>query len=137
MTKGRRYFGGRACMGSWAGFRCQLRYSATSGILDPLTSEIKPLEDPKRKKIVLGLLSLVVGIILAGFAGVRVLQPLGVATAVWVDVFTTALVVRAGTEGLNSVVEFIEHGKEDKKADAETKKAEAEIKKAEAKSVHS
>ena len=99
-------------------------------ILDPLSGQIKVLRDPKWKKIALGLLSLIVGFLLAGFAEIRVLQPLGVTTVVWVDVFTTALVISAGTEGLNSVVKFIEQGKEDKKADVEARKAEAVTRKA-------
>jgi len=95
-------------------------------IVDPLTDKIWTAQDAKQKKIILGLVSLVVGVILAVFAQIRILEPLDVTAAVWVDVVITALVISAGTEGLNSTIKFIEHSKDDKKADVEARKAEAE-----------
>lgn len=61
-------------------------------------------------------------------AGVRVLKPLGGGTAGiagWVDVIATALVISAGTEGVNSVLKFLGYAKESEKAEAATKVAAA------------
>lgn len=88
-------------------------------ILDPLLKELPGLEKPKSKKIVLGLVSLAVGLLLAWLAGIRVLQPLGVTTVGVVDIIATGLIVSAGTEGLNSIMKFIEYGKEGTKAKTE------------------
>jgi hypothetical protein len=85
-------------------------------ILDPLLDKIKLIKD--NKKIILGLVSLVIGFILAFGIGLRVLQPLGVSGADLLDVFVTALIVSAGTEGFNSILKFLGYTKEDKKADA-------------------
>ena len=86
-------------------------------ICDPLLGNLK--DDTEKKKIILGLVSLVVGFLLSWLAGVRVLQPFGVTAIGIVDILTTALVISAGTEGLNSVMKFIGYGKEVKKAEAE------------------
>jgi hypothetical protein len=81
----------------------------------------------KYKKLILGLISLVIGVALAfGVDALRVLQPLftdaaGKATASvppLLDHLVTALVISAGTEGVNSILKFLKYSKEDKKTDA-------------------
>lgn len=85
-------------------------------ILDPLLDKIKFVKE--NKKIVLGLISLIIGLILAFGIGLRVLRPLGVTTADFLDAVTTALIVSAGTEGFNSILKFLGYLKEDRKAAA-------------------
>ena len=89
-------------------------------ILDPIIDKLKFIKN--NKKIVLGLISLVIGLILAFGLGLRVLQPLGLAKAGLLDEFVTAMVISAGTEGFNSIMKFLGYSKEDKKADAADKK---------------
>ncbi|MHC4617192.1 MAG: hypothetical protein ACYTEQ_05500 [Planctomycetota bacterium] len=104
-------------------------------VIDALLGKIFPcLEDPdsKWKRIILGTLSFLVGIVLVQFSDISVLQPFGVAAEGFADDVITALVISAGTEGLNSIIKFIWYGKEDTKAKAEIRKAEAETKKADA-----
>lgn len=84
-------------------------------ILDPIVNKIIGAAD---KKLVLGLMSLIVGLILAIGAGLRVLQPLGVINADVLDIIVTGLVISAGTEGFNSIMKFLGYAKETKKADA-------------------
>ena len=78
-------------------------------LLDPLAIKIIGTAD---KKIVLGVVSLIVGLVLAFGAGLRVLQPLGVAKADFLDGVVTALIVSAGTEGFNSIIKFLGYAKE-------------------------
>jgi hypothetical protein len=82
-------------------------------ILDPLLEKISLVK--ANKKIVLGLVSLVIGLILATGAGLRVLQPLGVSGADLPDIIITALIVSAGTEGFNSILKFLGYTKENTK----------------------
>jgi hypothetical protein len=89
-------------------------------ILDPLTDEIK-----EHKKLVLGIASLVIGLAVAFGAELRVLKPLGVANADFVDVIVTGLIISAGTEGFNSIMKFLGYTKEKKKAEAGEKKETA------------
>ncbi len=82
-------------------------------ILDPLVDKIK-----LDRKLVLGILSLLVGLALAFGAGLRVLQPLGIANAgIW-DGVVTGLIVSARTEGLNPIMRFLGYTKERRKAEA-------------------
>jgi len=71
-----------------------------------------------RKKEVLGLASLVIGIILAWGAGIRVLAPLGVRSPHVVDIVISGLIVSAGTEGVNSIMKFLGYAKEKKRAES-------------------
>ena len=89
-------------------------------ILDPVLDKVKFIKD--YKKMILGLVSLIVGLVLAFGFGLRVLQHLGVANADFLDAIVTALIVSAGTEGFNSIMKFLGYAKEDKKADAAEKK---------------
>jgi len=89
-------------------------------ILDPLLEKSQFFKD--NKKVILGIVSLIVGLVLAFGAGLTILKPLGVANPPpLLDEFTTGLVVSAGTEGFNSIMKFLGYAKEDKKADAAPK----------------
>ena len=92
-------------------------------ILDPLLDKIPFVKD--HKKMILALVSLAVGLVLAFGAGLRVLLPLGVANADFLDAIVTALIVSAGTEGFNSIMKFLGYAKEGKKAEAAEKKDKA------------
>jgi hypothetical protein len=85
-------------------------------LADPVLDGWAPVKD--RKKIVLGAVSLVFGLSLAWFLPLSVLRPLGVDGSRYVDVVVSALVLSAGTEGLNSIMKFLGYAKEDKKAAA-------------------
>lgn len=95
-------------------------------ILDPLVAKLLG-ED--RKKIYLGLLSLLAGLGLTYGAGLKVLAYLvtdktgGVFR--YLDLLVTALVISAGTEGFNSILKFLSYKKEEKKAESVEKKLEA------------
>lgn len=82
-------------------------------IVDPVTDK---LIGAVNKKLVLGILSLIIGLLLAFWAGLRVLQPLGAVTPDIVDAVVTGLVVSAGTEGFNSIMKFLGYAKEVKGA---------------------
>ncbi|HTP09003.1 MAG TPA: hypothetical protein VMP08_12175 [Anaerolineae bacterium] len=84
-------------------------------ILDPLLDKVSFVKD--NKKMVLAIVSLIVGFALAIGAGLRVLRPLGVTSTDLVDIVITALIVSAGTEGFNSIMKFLGYAKEGKKAD--------------------
>ena len=86
-------------------------------ILDPVVGKIKA-----DKKLVLGIASLVVGLVLAFGAGLRVLRPLGVADVnYYLDVIVTALIISAGTEGFNSIIKFLGYTKDKRGKDAGAK----------------
>ena len=93
-------------------------------LLDPLLDQVRWIKE--HKKIALGIISLVAGLILAAGIGLRVLQPLGVANdniiLVILDVIVTALIISAGTDGINPIVKFLGYSKEDRKAEAAEKK---------------
>jgi len=83
-------------------------------LLDPIVDKIKG-----DKKLILGVVSLVIGLVLAFGAGLRVLQPLGVANVNFVlDAFVTALIVSAGTEGFNSIMKFLGYTKDTRRKEA-------------------
>ena len=71
------------------------------------------------KKLILGSISLFMGLIITIGAGLRVLEPLGiVAQGVGgdsADVIVTALIISAGTESFNSILKFLGYVKEDRK----------------------
>jgi len=94
-------------------------------ILDPIIDKKKFFQD--YKKAILGVVSLIVGLILAFGIGLRVLQPLGVENARFLDAIVTAFVISAGTEGFNSIMKFLGYAKEDKKVEASEKKAKANL----------
>src|SRR5215211_4664158 len=101
-----------------AGFAVQRLPDIFDGVLNLVPGGVNV------KKVVTALISFLIGLLLAGFAGLRVLKPLGLsgtsrAVAV-VDVIVTALVLSAGTEGFNSILKFLGYAKDDKKAQAAT-----------------
>lgn len=67
------------------------------------------------KKLILGLISLFMGLIITIGTGLRVLQPLGIEQGDFFDVIVTSLIISAGTEGLNSIVKFLGYAKEGRK----------------------
>ena len=95
-------------------------------ILDPTLDKVKFIKD--YKKIILGVVSLIVGLALAFGVGLRVLEPLGITNAGSLDGFVTALIISAGAEGFNSILKFLGYIKEDKKADAADKKNKVKAK---------
>jgi hypothetical protein len=83
-------------------------------IFDPLIERLVK-GDEKTKKIFLGLVSLAIGLVLAFGAGIRVLTHLGyMGHDLW-DAGITALIVSAGTEGINSIMKYLGYAKENKK----------------------
>ena len=91
-------------------------------VLDPLIIKIIGNAD---KKLVLGIVALIFGLILAFGTGLRVLEPLGVANAGLWDTLVTGLVISAGTEGFNSILKFMGYSKEKEKAVAAIEKKKA------------
>jgi hypothetical protein len=77
----------------------------------------------KFKKAILGVVSLALGFLLAGFVEkFRILTALKIDTGgTWLDVPLSGLVLSAGTEGVNSILKFFKYSKEDKKATAAAK----------------
>ncbi len=92
-------------------------------VLDPIM--VKLISSPKQKKLVLGLISLIVGLVLALGGGLRVLQPLGFAGSEAYDVLVTGLVISAGTEGVNSILKFLGYAKDNQKAQSARQAAQA------------
>ena len=88
-------------------------------LLDPIVIKLIGTGD---KKLVLGIVSLIAGLVLAFGAGLRVLQHLGINEADFLDGVVTALIVSAGTEGFNSIIKFLGYAKENKKGIAAEKK---------------
>jgi len=82
-------------------------------ILDPLFEKVKFVTG--YKKIVFGLLSLASGLLLAAFAGLRILQPLGMNASEVLDIIVTGLTVSAGTDGINSFLKWLGYNKEEQK----------------------
>ncbi|MFQ5796875.1 MAG: hypothetical protein ACE5JP_17780 [Candidatus Bipolaricaulia bacterium] len=81
-------------------------------ILDPVVIKTIGKAD---KRLVLGILSLTLGLALAFGGGLRVLESLDVATTGFLDAIVTALIISAGTEGFNSIMKFLGHAKESNK----------------------
>jgi uncharacterized membrane protein YidH (DUF202 family) len=99
-------------------------------ILDPIFSQIfrgEGEENANRKKAVLGLIALIIGLGLAILAKLHVLQLLG-ATGVpdFVDYLVTGLIISAGTEGFNSILKFLSYKKEEKKQEARAQEVAAD-----------
>jgi hypothetical protein len=94
-------------------------------ILDPILDRINGGE---KKKIVLGIVSLLSGFGLASGLSVRVLSHLGItlpASLTFLDYLVTSLVISGGTEGFNSVLKFLNYKKEETKATAVAEKVNA------------
>lgn len=97
-------------------------------ILDPV---ITAVFGAANKKLVLGIISFVIGVSLAcGVSGLHVVQILsgGEAKHGWDlfgDVLVSGLIISAGTEGFNSIVKFLGYAKENKKGEAAASKGAA------------
>jgi hypothetical protein len=88
-------------------------------ILDPVT--VKFIKDPNTKKIVLGLVSLGIGLALAAGMQLKMFHQLLGSSANdpltnWLDYLATAIFVSGGTEGFNSLLKFADYKKESSKA---------------------
>ena len=91
-------------------------------VLDPLIMKIIGKAD---KKLILGIVAFLFGLVLAFGTGLHVLEPLGVANAgIW-DTIVTGLFISAGTEGINSILKFLGYSKEREKAIAAIEKKKA------------
>lgn len=92
------------------------------------------LDDPLEKyakdykKIILSLLSLAGGLTLAFGAGLRVLVHLGFAGGDFWDALVTALIISAGTEGINTIMKYFGYVKQKEHAEAAEKQLEVEKK---------
>lgn len=96
-------------------------------ILDPIVVRLIGERD---KKLILGIISLVAGLLIAFGTGLRVLAPLCIYSDIQegsyfdlLDALITAFIISAGTEGINSVMKFLGYAKESKKGDAAALKA--------------
>jgi hypothetical protein len=93
-------------------------------ILDPVT--VKFIKNPNTKKIVLGLVSLGIGLALAAGMQLKMFHQLLGSSANdpltnWLDYLATAIFVSGGTEGFNSLLKFADYKKEASKAEAPDK----------------
>lgn len=88
-------------------------------ILDPIVEKIFGAEN---KKIVLGVVSLVMGWGLAFGAKLTVLNHFKIVVNSYLDYLVAGLLISAGTEGFNSILKFLSYKKEEKKAEAAAEK---------------
>ncbi len=72
----------------------------------------------RSKPAIMATLSLALGVLLTILAPLQVLAPLGLDNAQWADFLVTALMISAGTEGVNSIIKFLEYAKDNKKGQA-------------------
>ena len=76
------------------------------------------------KKSALGLLSLVMGLLVASKGQIHIFQLLGASTfPISLDTFLTAVFISAGTEGFNSLLKFANYKKEEAKTSAAAQKS--------------
>lgn len=94
-------------------------------LLDPIVISLPGGE--KKKKLYLGLLSILAGLGLAFQARLQVLKHLGVDTVGFelLDYIVTGLIISAGTDGVNSILKFLNYKKEEKKEEAKAEMAHA------------
>jgi len=88
-------------------------------ILSPLLDKIST----EYKKVVFGLISLTLGLVVAFNFDLHVLNPLLGKTNVhteW-DSFITGVIISGGTEGVNSILKFLKFKKEETKNEAASK----------------
>jgi hypothetical protein len=106
-----------------AGFAIQrlldLLEPALSWPFPPKDNNGEPTRAGQMKKLVLSVVSLVLGIAIASACGLHVIQSLeGLDTPVRWDTFLTGLIISAGTEGVNSIVKFAGYAKDAKRGEA-------------------
>ena len=99
-------------------------------LIDPIIAS--GVKAPATKKVVVGIISLGIGLLLSGFGDFRVLTVLFKASSgsstwnhPWLDGLVTGLILSAGTEGFNSIMKFLGYAKEGKKAEAAAAKTSA------------
>jgi hypothetical protein len=128
------------------GFACGFAVQQALQILDPVVQWILNLvgglfhkkDDEKNqpidgdtKRAVLGLISFVIGMLIADFGHLNILTALisalksQVEVSSWIDILVSGLIISAGTEGFNSIMKFLSYQKEAAKSDAAVKKANA------------
>jgi hypothetical protein len=94
-------------------------------ICDPVF--VKLFKNADSKRVAIGIVSAIIGWLLAGFGDIRIfhaLQPLlpGMKDMpCWLDIFASGIFISAGTEGFNSLMKFANYKKEASKADAANK----------------
>ena len=98
-----------------AGFAVQQLLEILTSFLDLDNNEAFQ----RYKKPILGAVSFAFGCALASSLTTGVLGILqGSAGYTWRDYFATALIISAGTEGVNSILKFLKYSKEEKKREA-------------------
>lgn len=91
-------------------------------ILTPILALDERAGFQKYKKVIVGIVSLVAGLVLASLVpSFMVLRALKLDIPTPLDIAISGLVLSAGTEGINSILKFMKYAKEDKKATAATK----------------
>ncbi|HXT63380.1 MAG TPA: hypothetical protein VN696_10115 [Pyrinomonadaceae bacterium] len=98
-------------------FAAGLAIQQLGEILSPVIDKIAA----DNKKVILGLISLILGLALAFMANLHVLQILGVTPTAGVNIVdgvVTGLIISGGTEGVNSILKFLKYKKEEVKNDA-------------------
>ncbi len=74
---------------------------------------------PRRKRQVIAASSAVLGLVFAFTANIRILGALGIKVPVdFVDGVISALFLSAGTDGVNSLLKFLQYKKEEQKGEA-------------------
>ncbi len=98
---------------------------AVQQLLEILDQVISPFFDARGtgyanyKKAILSILALVIGLIVSYWAGLRMLDALGLTgVSQTADHAVTGVFISAGTAGFNSVMKFLNYAKEQKKTDA-------------------
>lgn len=85
----------------------------------------KHKSEEKTKKMMLALVSLIVGLGISWGGNINVLETLGKPGLGIFDLFVTGLIISAGTEGFNSIMKFLGYSKEKEKAEAAIAKKDA------------
>lgn len=85
-------------------------------ILSPLLDKISP----NYKKVILGIVSLSLGMVLAYQFELQVIHLLSPSSTQHpkLDVMVTGIIISGGTEGINSILKFLKYKKEDAKNEA-------------------
>jgi hypothetical protein len=111
-------------------FACGLAVQRLLELVDPVVDGLIPGGDSKArtKKIVLGIVSLLVGVLFAIVAGIRVLTPISSENVpAWIDIAATALVVSGGTEAMNSLMKYLGYKKEEQKSETAELRADDRV----------
>jgi hypothetical protein len=107
-------------------FACGFAVQQALQIIDPLIKT-----EGNVKRAIMGMISLIMGLVIAGFGNLGILSTLlkaaGGTTQIerWIDILVGSLVISAGTEGFNSIMKFLTYQKESAKSEAAVKKAAA------------